>query len=92
LPSVSRLSRKCGSLDISQPYGPSRPVTGIVLLFRDNSLRFTSHEESDMVGFSQLNFQLLSILKGGYMLGPYQLHKSILEGSGNGILHCLSSD
>jgi hypothetical protein len=41
-PSVSRLSRKCGSLDISQPCGPPLPVTGIALTVYTRSCHSSS--------------------------------------------------
>jgi hypothetical protein len=46
-PPVSRLSRQCGILNISQPYRPPRSVTGIALLYGDAAENLFPNPRSD---------------------------------------------
>jgi hypothetical protein len=43
-PSINRLSKRCGGLELSHPYGPSQPVTGILFFFYRNVEEFDGLE------------------------------------------------
>jgi hypothetical protein len=65
-PSVSRMCRQCGILNMSQPYRPPRPVTGIALLLIGESKRpclrpewFTSGERISVTRYRSYSDNLV---------------------------------
>jgi hypothetical protein len=72
--SFTLLSRQCGILNISQPYRPPLPVTGIALLYcLDNVGSLTSHNPIGLHCLLRDSFTLLSRQCGIlYMSQPYR--------------------
>jgi hypothetical protein len=81
LPSVSRLSRQCGILNITQPYRLPRPITGIALLFTFTNCNYSYIHKQMTHRLKSVIFWAVTILRlvHRYQITPIRSFPYILS-------------
>jgi hypothetical protein len=78
-PSVSRLSRQCGILDISQAYRPPRPVMGIAFTFITRAERAgSSSAQVGPLGFADTLYLLRQVSEYSRSAGAVEFVRVVL--------------